>query len=347
MPLDSVYGIKITDDLTGQFEYSPPFRLSIPKSTFGKPAASSLTPGASSKPSEISPSPSLSSLPPSTASSFRASPPPSSFSTPSSPSAGVAAGDGRLDKAQPMKLETILGLLGAGVGAVTLGAVIFAVWRRIRGDQRKLANVPPGRSFRDTWRRSLGEGYSPIAESVAADAVHRRILSTSSFGDGARASALFERAGFDPPKPIPLSPITDGSPPPTPFAAPALTFPPVAARRASQPCASRGFAAPPHFPPSPPPRPGRDGPANACAPRPATVAPDAGENTRTSSATPYRPAGEPPAGFAPAAAPGRCNFSWPVPRYTTFSPNMPPTRPASAATTAAGTESTYRSYQPP
>ena len=251
-----------------------------------------------------------------------------------------------MDKAQPMKLDMILGLLGAGVGALTLGVVVFAVWRRIRGDQRKLANVPPGRSFRDTRRRSLGEGYSPIAESVAADSVHRRIPSTSSFGDGARASTLFERDGSNPPRsrPIPLSSIAGDSPPPTPFAAPVLTFPPVATRRPSQPSASRGFAAPPHFPP---PRPGRDRPANAYAPRPATAAPDASESTRTSSATPYRPAGEPPAGFALAAAPGRCNFSRPVPRYTAFNPNTPPTRPASAATTAAGTESTYRSYQPP
>jgi hypothetical protein len=324
MPADYVYGIKITDDLTSQFEYSPPFRLSIPDSTFGKASTSNTNSTPTPTSAETTPSTTMVNTTPST--------PPETSSEPFVFDSSAATDAGS------MKIETIFGAFGAGVAVIALFIVVFAVWRRIQSDKKKMAEMP--RSFRDRQRRSLEEEYSPIAER---EPVHRRIPSTSSFGDGARASDLFERNNLEP-SPKPLSPIADESPPPTPFAAPTLSFPAVAQLRPER-RSSRGFTISPHF---------RSGPSPdrpVCLGRPLSDpnvqstnnglsedSPPVGTNTYKA----FSPT-EASTGFTLGAAPGRHNFSRPVRQYTACNPSMPPTRPASATT---GTDTTF-DYLPP
>jgi hypothetical protein len=244
MPHNYVYGLKIIDDLTGKFEYSPPFKIHIPASTFSssssettqstsrsistptsthsrpsssvtRPASTrthSAEPPSSSTPSEATPS--------STKQATKTSATVSSSSATSSQMASSSENDGQ-------NMDLVYKALGGGVGGFALVVVIVAVWYRIRSENRKMAAMEalePGKSFRDP-RRSLDDD-SPILEKG-----HNRFPSTSSFGDGARPSDLMDRPDMKPTNL--LSPIAD-SPPPTPFAAPPLKLPSNSSQRRAE-----------------------------------------------------------------------------------------------------------------
>ena len=282
MPASDVYGLMIKDDLTGLSEYSPAFRLWIPNSTFGKPTSAS-----------------TSSTAPFTALSTASS----AASATSPPESTGSIDDEEPSSATRMNganIDTIIGVAGAGVGAIIVTIVAFSVWRLIKSEKKLAASQ---KRFRD---RRHGpdddDAHSPVTPQHAA---HRRLMSSSSFGDGARASDLFERSPVA--SPNPLTPIGDSSTP-TPFAAPPMVFPPAAAslQRKSK------------------------GPADL--------------HRRPSQQLQEPPAGPAPeiTGFAPTspsehstlgAASGSHNLSQHVPKYTAFNPNTPPTRPASAAET--------------
>lgn len=195
--------------------------------------------------------------------------------------------------------------------------IVIAVWRRVQSDKKRLAMMPKKK------RRSLDDPDSPIYEKPGPYS-HRRFPSTSSFGDGAPASALLESSPhLEPPKGLP--PIADEDPPPTPFAAPPLIFPPTARRPSASERTSAPFPDPADF--QVPQRRASTGLARLS--RPASGV--GGTNTYR----PFIPTG-PPDGFVLAAAPpGHMNR--PVPKYTSFNPDTPPTRPASFATTETDT----------
>jgi len=291
MPANEVYGLMIKDDLTGLFEYSPPFQLRIPNSAFGKStsaSASSATSGASSIPSpsaatssgEYDDAPLLATRTPEASTSIE-----------------------HEIKMNGFNLEAIFGAAGAGVGAIIIMIVVFSVWQRIQSEKK----MTVARKHIRNHRHSLDDNDSPYPVTPQY-AAHRRIMSSSSFGDGARASDLFERSALEPPKP--LSPIAD-SPPPTPFAAPPIVFPATAAfRRTSKGPADlhrRSSQQPQELP--------------------AALTHQITGSTLTS----------PPKGFTLGPAPNSHNFSQRVPTYSAFNPNTPPTRPASAAETETDT----------
>lgn len=80
-------------------------------------------------------------------------------------------------------LHLIFAASGAGVAALIVIVVVSVVWYRIRADRKKAAYYNP-KSFRD--RRSHLEAETPIARGY-----HRRLSSTSSFGDGATPEEVF------------------------------------------------------------------------------------------------------------------------------------------------------------
>jgi hypothetical protein len=176
------YGLKIVDDLTGKFEYSPPFDMTVPSSTFGgaasasKPTATSISEQRDISDSEDSEAETLES--------------------PAKGAPSIIGSTGSLSQIPDLGL--IFGAAGAGVGGLIVIIVIVAVYLRIRSDRKKAEYHNP-RSFRD--RRSVLEAETPIVRGH-----HRRISSSSSFGDGARPSQVFSFS----PRAIARSP----SPPP-------------------------------------------------------------------------------------------------------------------------------------
>ncbi|CCX32184.1 hypothetical protein FPQ18DRAFT_34861 [Pyronema domesticum] len=361
MPDSHVYGIKIKDDLTGQFEYSPPFRLSIPDSTYGRP---SVPPAATPTTTENTPDTTEAGRPseppaatPTTADNKGTDTTEATSSTETSAAESKSAEPSAFDRVvtgmgDDNNITVIAGAAGAGIGVIVIGVVIFIVWRRLKNEKRRLVLMPPGTSFR---RRGTGleSEDSPTQERFNAFFGHVRFPSTSSFGDNGRASMLLEKhqeAGLG----RSLSAAND-SPPPTPFAAPTLTFPPVSSQKKNNaqnhqgpphdlkidvppPAAatspanyrdSRGFIASPHFrpelprSPTTPPLP-KTPPvktpttANSIqAPMSAVIAPSQAPNV-------------PPAGFRLSAAPSRRTLA---PKYTSYiDPNEPPSRPVSTAT---------------
>jgi len=227
MPHSYVYGLKIIDDLTGKFEYSPPFKIHIPDSTFSSKTTQSTSRSTSTPTSTHR---RLSSIVTNSAST-RTEPP---YSTPSKTAPGstkqatkTSASSSSATRPQMAstsendgpKMDLVYKALGGGVGGFALVVVIVAVWCRVRSENRKMAAMEalePGKSFRDP-RHSLDDDDSPILVRG-----HNRFPSTSSFGDGARPSDLMDRPVMKPTNQ--LSPIAD-SPPPTPFAAPPLKLP--------------------------------------------------------------------------------------------------------------------------
>ena len=226
MPRSYVYGLKIINDLTGKFEYSPPFKIHIPGSTFSSSSSkttqsksrststpsSTVAKSASTRTHATEPSSSTPSktTPGDTKQNTRTSA--TSSSAASSQMASTSDNDGK-------KMDLVYKALGGGIGGFALVVVIVAVWRRVRNENRKMAAMEAlghGKSFRDP-RLSLDDDDSPILVKG-----HRRFPSTSSFGDGARPSDLMDRPVMKPTNQ--LSPIAD-SPPPTPFAAPPLKLP--------------------------------------------------------------------------------------------------------------------------
>ncbi|CUS11567.1 unnamed protein product, partial [Tuber aestivum] len=212
------YGLKIIDDATGKFEYSPPFDMTVPGSTFGDTAAGAktssevhITTAAKESASTIAPA-SIS------ASATKETSDVESRSTgttePTESSAGGilggGGGGGRFNLKKLPDLGLIFAASGAGVAGIIIITVIAVVWARIRRDRKKAGYYNP-KSFRD--RRSHLEAETPIIR-----AHHRRMSSTSSFGDGARASEVFSMHNRSPPPPPP--------PPLMPTAPPLLRNPP-------------------------------------------------------------------------------------------------------------------------
>ncbi|PUU84146.1 Ser-Thr-rich glycosyl-phosphatidyl-inositol-anchored membrane family-domain-containing protein [Tuber borchii] len=240
------YGLKIIDDATGKFEYSPPFDMTVPGSTFGgaatssktssgvptttaaketastSAAASATTTARTSTPVSISTSTTKG------ASEVRSEPTETASPTESSSAGGILGGGGgggggfNLEKLPDLHL--IFAASGAGVAGLIVIIVIAAVWARIRSDKKKAEYYNP-KSFRD--RRSHLEAETPITRGH-----HSRLSSTSSFGDGARASEVFSLHSRSPPPP-----------PPMPTVPPQLRNPPPA-------------LGPPLVPPGPSPPPG-------------------------------------------------------------------------------------------
>lgn len=274
MPANDVYGLMIKDDLTGLFEYSPPFRLRIPGSKFGKRDSTESTPASTS----VSKGLTLETRKPDPTTSLEH------------------------EMENGVNLEAIFGTAGAGLGAIIIMIVGFSVWRRIQSEKKLAASRKDFRRRRDSLEDD--DTPSPVTAQYAA---HRRILSSSSFGDGARASDLFERSALEPPKP--LSPIAD-SPPPTPFAAPPMVFPPSASLRRTSKGPAELHRRSSLLPPSAP------GPTHQIAGFAST---------------------SPPEGFTLGPAPSSHNFSHRVPKYSAFNPDTPPTRPSSFAATETDT----------
>lgn len=286
MPKNDVYGLKVVDDLTGKFEYSPPFEISIPDSKYIAGNSVNLlgthkseTPENEQKTSSLEKSVTThkaetaikSHITTPFATTFATATTPESASSTeipihSSPLTGTSVSTSTGTSSKPEEssgpsMEAIFVASGAGVGGVAILIVGVAVWARIRSDKQKIAQNPP-KSFRD--RRSI-DGASPVfdrgegpGEFGSAPARHSRFPSTSSFGDNARPSEVFERQNAILPKP--LSPIQD-SPPPTPFSAPPLNLP-VSNRNPGEQ-KPYAFAVSPHFHPpdwKPPPSPSSQSP---------------------------------------------------------------------------------------
>jgi len=213
------YGFKIIDDATGKFEYSPPFDMTVPGSTYGGAKTSTGVPTVTSKESASA------SAPVSAATAAGTSAPASvtketsdvgskstgaSSPTESSSAGGILGGGGGggfgLEKMPDLHL--IFAASGAGVAGLIIIIVIAAVWARIRSDKKKAEYYNPN-SFRD--RRSHLEAETPIT-----GAYHRRLSSTSSFGDGARPSDVFSihNRSPSPPPPMPTVPPRLRNPPP-------------------------------------------------------------------------------------------------------------------------------------
>ncbi|KAH0614627.1 uncharacterized protein H6S33_000263 [Morchella sextelata] len=194
MPVGDKYGIQIIDDLTGTYEYSPPFDMSVPAPVTSSTSKSPETTTATSQPAAET----STTLP-----GKDTTTPTSVFSeTPTGISnakeaKGVAGGEDPAaitsasqstastssllnsdkDLTAVPDLGLIFGAASAGVGGLIIIIVIAAVWARVRSDKKKADYY--GKSFRD--RRSAFD--SPSTR-------HSRSSSSSSFGDR-RASQLF------------------------------------------------------------------------------------------------------------------------------------------------------------
>ncbi|KAI5778384.1 hypothetical protein EDC01DRAFT_731763 [Geopyxis carbonaria] len=356
MPKDDVYGLKVVDDLTGKFEYSPPFEISITDSKFVADSSVNLLSPPTSEPStggsttnEEKPSSSpeniITSQP---ADSTPESQPPTPIATtfatkttqesvstteaqtPTSTATSTTTGTASKPDEDPgTKMETIFMASGAGVGGLALLIVGIAVWARIKSDKKKMAMMPP-KSFRD--RRSIDSaspirdrGDSGFREVLGGLGGHRRFQSSSSFGDNGRPSEVFDRQNVIAPKTLS---VIQGSPPPTPFSAPPLDFPPTT--RKVEETKPYAFAVSPHFRP-----PDWKPPVSAPAPPPpAAMAPAA-----------MAPAAMAPAIIAPVVAAAT--------QFKAFQPSQPAAikayqPPQSAAIKAyQPPQSTIKAYRPP
>ncbi|KAG0123801.1 Ser-Thr-rich glycosyl-phosphatidyl-inositol-anchored membrane family-domain-containing protein [Tuber indicum] len=223
------YGLKIVDDATGKFEYSPPFDMTVPGSTFGSAAAGTKT--SAEVPTTTAPKKAASTGAPTSAAATAGATAPASISasatkeTPKaesiptetaepteSPSVGGilsgGGGGGSFNLGKIPDLGLIFAASGAGVAGLIIIIVIAVVWARIHSDKKKAGYYNP-KSFRD--RRSHLEAETPITR-----AYHRRLSSTSSFGDGARPSEVFsmDNRSPSPPPPMPTAPPRLRDPPP-------------------------------------------------------------------------------------------------------------------------------------
>lgn len=177
MPAGNKYGIKIIDDLTGTFEYSPPFDMAVPAAV---PVSS-----ATSAPVNTS----TRSTPVSTATATTATPPAAAPTSKAVKGAAVDTNAASVSAspsvtAPPLSsvpdLGLIFGIASAGVGGLIIIIVVAVVWARVRSDRKKENYY--GKSFRD--RRSAFDAETPTTRR------HSRSSSSSSFGDR-RASQLF------------------------------------------------------------------------------------------------------------------------------------------------------------
>lgn len=224
MPADHVYGLKIVDDISGGFEYSPPFQLSVPGSVFTSGmavnllASSTSAPG-SSQTSSVTTGTSAQPKTTNTAAQTSTTGSPSSTGTDATPTSSSdspldmgPSASGVLSPQGIPNLAIIFGATASAVGGLMIIIVVACVWARVVSDKKKIELYGDriGKSFRDRYSY---DDDTPITG-------HHRFPSTSSFGDGARASMVFEA-----PKRSPTSTTRSFSPPPSPFAAPIMKFP--------------------------------------------------------------------------------------------------------------------------
>ncbi|PWW78028.1 hypothetical protein C7212DRAFT_276831 [Tuber magnatum] len=215
MDAGNKYGLKIIDDATGKFEYSPPFDMTVPGSTFGDKAAGAKTSaeaptataakeGASTAALTTAPA----SISASAAQETSEVESETAEPTGSSSAGGILGGGGSFNLKKLPDLGLIFAASGAGVAGLIIIIVIAVVWARVRSDRKKAGYYNP-KSFRD--RRSHLEAETPIVR-----AYHRRLSSTSSFGDGARPSEVFSmhNRSPSPPPPMPAAPPQLRNPPP-------------------------------------------------------------------------------------------------------------------------------------
>jgi hypothetical protein len=298
MPADYVYGLRIVDDLTGDYEYSPPFQIRIPDSTYGQASSSSAALPSTTQTLTSTTSTAPTSLP-RALTSDNASPSASATSEPPSTTNPDLLND-------TTRLDAILGALAGGIAFVAIILIVVIIYRRVQRDNEALARLPPKQ------RRSLDGPDSPISGGTRFSARHRRILTSSSFGDGARASAIIDKPTLAVPGGRIMSRIEDESPPPTPFAAPPLNLPrrPSAVPTVAAVVVDRASAQSSQ-PPSPP-------AFEGLSPRPATLG-------RVNATQRVSVPEAPPPGFVLAPAP----MARPVPKYSSFNPDTPPTRPTS------------------
>ncbi|RPA96822.1 hypothetical protein L873DRAFT_1810923 [Choiromyces venosus 120613-1] len=228
MAAGTKYGLKIIDDATGKFEYSPPFDMTVPGSIFDGAAAkpSGEAPTAST-PKQAAPTAaptsaaavagttapaSVSASATKETSEEKSKPTETAEATSSSSAGGLLGGGGGGGGSFSLENMPDLGLIfaasGAGVAGLIIIIVIAAVWARIHRDKKKAGYYDP-KSFRD--RRSHLEAETPMTR-----AYHRRLSSTSSFGDGARPSEVFSmhNRSPSPPLPMPTAPPRLRNPPP-------------------------------------------------------------------------------------------------------------------------------------
>lgn len=194
MPEGDKYGIQIIDDLTGTFEYSPPFDMSVPAPVTSTTSKSPETTTATSQPAAetsttlpgkdtTTPTSVLSETPIEISNAKEAkgvagadNPAVITLASQSAASTSSLLNSDKDLTAVP-DLGLIFGAASAGVGGLIIIIVIAAVWARVRSDKKKADYY--GKSFRD--RRSAFD--SPSTH-------HSRSSSSSSFGDR-RASQLF------------------------------------------------------------------------------------------------------------------------------------------------------------
>lgn len=180
MPAGNKYGIKIVDDLTGTFEYSPPFDMTVPavaaSSSTPTETASSVSTGATS--AAAGPTGITTYSGPKKDDTNAADTTTSSASSASTSS--IFGSSKATDLTNIPDLGLIFGAASAGVGGLIIIIVVAVVWARVRSDRKK-ANYY-GKSFRD--RRSAFDSETPTTRR------HSRSSSSSSFGDR-RASQLF------------------------------------------------------------------------------------------------------------------------------------------------------------
>lgn len=168
MPAGDKYGLKIIDDLTGTFEYSPPFDMAVPVPAPAA-SASSTSVDTSTKSTPLSTTAPTGIAVKGAAADANAN----AASISASPSAMPAL-------PSVPDLGLIFGIASAGVGGLIIIIVIAVVWARVRSDRKK--DNYYGKSFRD--RRSAFDAETPTTRH------HSRSSSSSSFGDR-RASQLF------------------------------------------------------------------------------------------------------------------------------------------------------------
>lgn len=168
MPAGNKYGIKIIDDLTGTFEYSPPFDMTVPVPAASATSISSTLVNTSTISSTVS-------TPPAAPTGIAAK-----GATADTHSASISASPSAMPLASVPDLGLIFGIASAGVGGLITIIVVAVVWARVRSDRKK--DNYYGKSFRD--RRSAFDAETPTTRH------HSRSSSSSSFGDR-RASQLF------------------------------------------------------------------------------------------------------------------------------------------------------------
>lgn len=175
MPAGNKYGIKIIDDLTGTYEYSPPFDMTVPA-----PAAltSSTHAVTSTRSTPASTATAVSPVVPTGVSAKGVSGPATDTNAASigaMPTSSIATGLSSVPD-----LGLIFGIASAAVGGIIIIIIVAVVWARVRSDRKK--DNYYGKSFRD--RRSAFDAETPTTRH------HSRSSSSSSFGDR-RASQLF------------------------------------------------------------------------------------------------------------------------------------------------------------